>query len=204
MRVFTAILDLVFPPRQHEARVKGARRSDLYPLIAPHIVGGRYLSLLPYRAPLVTACIHEAKFHGNAHAQALLAEVLAHYLRTLQRQCAGHRLLLLPIPLSKERLRERGYNQVERIARRAIADITEVELATHILRRVRNTLPQTSLLGPARRRNLKGAFAAQDADPGHTYIVFDDVATTGATLEAAAGALRADGAQRIYLLSLAH
>ena len=208
MRLLVAILDLLFPPRDHEALVRAASAASLGAHLRTRAHEDGSISLLPYRAPLVRACIIEAKFRDNGRAQELLASALASYLFERQAEDAvfeAQSLVLVPIPLSAARERERGYNQAERIARRALRDLPAISLKQDLLRRTRDTLPQTSLGGRKRRENVAGAFsAARDLDPAHTYIVFDDVRTTGATLAAATDALRAAGAARIYALSLAH
>lgn len=105
--------------------------------------------------------------------------------------------LLIPIPLHAARLRERGYNQTLELLR-PLAQTLGAPLRADALVRVRATPPQTGLDAAARRRNLRGAFAvASNASlPAHV-AVFDDVMTTGATLHAAAKALRRAGVERV-------
>lgn len=208
MRLLAAILDLLFPPRDHEALVRAASAASLGTHAQARLHEDGSISLLPYRAPLVKACIIEAKFRDNERAQELLASVLKSYLSERQAEDAlfeAQSLVLVPVPLSAARERERGYNQAERIARRALRELPDITLTQDLLRRTRDTLPQTSLGGQKRRENVAGAFqATRNLDPAHTYIVFDDVRTTGATLAAATAALRSAGAARICALSLAH
>jgi predicted amidophosphoribosyltransferase len=110
----------------------------------------------------------------------------------------------VPIPLGAGRRKERGYNQAEEIARRAGATLS-IPLEAAALIRTRETASQVSLPKWRRRENMLGAFdAAQQADPALLYIVVDDVCTTGATLLAAATALRAAGARKILPIALAH
>ena len=208
MRFLSPILDLLFPPRDAEALVRGADDAALGAHARARTHADGSVSLFPYRIPLVRACITEAKFRGNERAERLLASVLADYLREwhadripLERE----RAILVPVPLSRERRRARGYDQCERIAGRAARTLPGITLDTGLLVRVRDTEPQTSLGRRARLRNLDGAFAlSRPPEPDHTYIVFDDVRTTGATLAAARAALEEAGASRIALLSLAH
>ena len=71
--------------------------------------------------------------------------------------------------------------------------------------RTRETISQVSLAREKREENMRGAFrAAHSIDPSHTYIVIDDVITTGATLQAAVDALKEAGAVHIIPLALAH
>ena len=112
-------------------------------------------------------------------------------------------MFLIPIPLSKQRYKERGYNQVEAIAQHASKTLS-FPLITHLLKRTRHTAAQTSLGKDARLSNMKNAFAAKDLDPSPLYIVIDDVSTTGATLSAAVQALTEAGATRVLPLAIAH
>jgi ComF family protein len=201
MRLLRVLFDLVFPERAAQALVSEATPEILGTLVQPVHVQPDTVALLPYRAPLVRACITETKFSDSQKAAALLAGVLTEYLKTLKAEA----IVLVPVPLSKKRMKERGYNQVERVARLALPSLERAELVTDLLVRVRDTLPQTSLAGTARRDNLKGAFAVTGSfDPHHTYIVLDDVLTTGSTMQAVLGTLREAGMYSASGLSLAH
>lgn len=192
------MLEALFPPRKHERLVRDAAAGALLPLVSP--VGSRFrVALLPYRDSVVKACVIEAKFHGSERAFALLAEALASYLPNEKP------LVLVPVPLSAKRRRERGYNQAEEIARRVLETLPHAALMPDALARIRDTVPQTSLGGAKRRENMHDAFKAKEGlDPAHTYIVVDDVLTTGATLSAAVAALRAGGAEDVRGVALAH
>ena len=199
MKVLRAFLDFLFPPRDTQALVADATHETLGALARVSVIAPNAVSLLPYRTHLVRAMILEAKFRDNEHAQRLLAKVLADYL---QDDASLDSLVLVPVPLSDTRLKERGYNQCERIARLMKAGI---EIDTGLLVRTRDTLPQTSLKRTARRENLQGAFMlARAPDPSYTYIVFDDVYTTGATLMSAMNVFKEAGISRVSGLSLAH
>ncbi len=132
------------------------------------------------------------KFHRDLAAGALLGDCLAQATAGAARPAA-----LVPIPLHTARLRERGYDQALELAR-MLARRHGLPLRTDLLRRVRATAPQSRLDAKARRRNLRSAFAVQRPAgmPAHVVLI-DDVMTTGATLHAAARALRLAGAQRI-------
>ncbi|WP_101927553.1 MULTISPECIES: ComF family protein [Luteimonas] len=132
------------------------------------------------------------KFHRDLAAGALLAGCLARAVAALPRPDA-----LVPVPLHTARLRQRGYDQALELAR-PLARRTGVPLRADLLRRSRATSPQSRLDAAARRRNVRRAFevAAASGLPAHVVLV-DDVMTTGATLHAAAIALRRAGVARV-------
>ncbi len=111
--------------------------------------------------------------------------------------------LLLPVPLHRIRLRQRGYNQALELAK-PLARHLGIPLRHDVLLRRRGTAAQTELDAVARRRNVRGAFAlrAGIALPAHVAIL-DDVMTTGATLAECARVLRHAGVQRVDVWALA-
>jgi len=111
--------------------------------------------------------------------------------------------LLLPVPLHRARLRQRGYNQALELAR-PLARQFGVPLRHDLLQRSRGTAAQTELDAVARRRNVRGAFAVRAgvALPAHVAIL-DDVMTTGATLAECARVLKRAGVVRVDVWALA-
>ncbi len=110
---------------------------------------------------------------------------------------------IVPIPLSQQRMRERGYNQSGLIAQ-PLSRIMQWKYLPNALQRVRHTRSQVGLTAAERRENVQAAFTAQ---PGlvqnKTILLFDDVATTGATLHSASQAFLSAGAKRVYALTVA-
>ena len=196
MRLLSFLLDILFPPRDTEALARAATYETVLPLMRPrgHRIGGYpCVTLLPYRHPTVRALVIEAKFRGSTHAQRILGLILRDYLMD---ETAS--VTLVPVPLGSERFAERGYNQVAEMAKHSGMGTAQV------LERVRETPPQTSVQGRSRVRNMQGAFRATAINPATSYIVLDDVMTTGATLTDAARALTEAGATRVAMLALAH
>ena len=146
---------------------------------------------LRYAAP-VDRLLPRFKFHRDLAAGRLLAELMAARFAPLPRPDA-----LLPVPLHHGRLRHRGYDQALELAR-PLAHALALPLLPGALRRVRATRPQSELDAAARARNLRGAFRADESVPLPAHVVLvDDVMTTGATLYAAARALRRAGVKRV-------
>jgi ComF family protein len=111
--------------------------------------------------------------------------------------------LILPVPLHRQRLRDRGYNQALELAR-PLARAMSVPLSHDVLTRNRPSAPQTELDARARRRNVRKAFVLKPTRvlPAHVAIV-DDVMTTGATLAECARALKSAGVARVDVWALA-
>ena len=104
--------------------------------------------------------------------------------------------LLVPVPLHRTRLRERGFNQAVLLAR-ALGRRRGLRVAPQLLVRVRATTAQAGLPAAERRRNLHDAFAVRTRLTGQRVVLIDDVLTTGATADAGARALLAAGAARV-------
>lgn len=127
-----------------------------------------------------------------------LAEPLGSLLAlSLYAQFANSQVEIVPIPLHRARLVERGFNQSELLAR-VIAKRLGLVVNKGLVR-IKNVLPQVELSGPARRKNMTGAFAWRGASlKGRTVLLIDDVATTGTTLNEAARVLRDAGARQVW------
>lgn len=104
--------------------------------------------------------------------------------------------LVVPLPLSAQRLRERGFNQAAELAR-PLARALKLPLELDGCTRSRDTAPQAMLPWKERRRNIRHAFECAIDLGGQSVIVVDDVMTTGATLDEFARTLKAHGAARV-------
>ncbi len=197
--------DLVFPPT-----CGGCGRVD-YQFCA---VCAEKLALLPveYREHHVETV--DAVFATGRHAGILadairafkyagapqLAEPLAARLDALLTRQLLSVDVLVPVPLSGQRLVERGYNQSELLAKR-LSEARGISCNPSLLRRVRHTEKQAQLSGVERNQNVEGAFAADGAH-GLSVLLIDDVVTTGSTLRECASALRNKGATAVYAIAV--
>lgn len=141
--------------------------------------------------------VHTLKFNGRHAIAGLLGTLMAEAARDVETDFVVH------VPLHRSRLRERGYDQSALLAR-SIARAGARRHHARALRRIRPTAQQASLDADARRSNVAGAFQSTRAWNGETIILVDDVSTTGATLDAAASALRKAGAGGVIGLVFAH
>ena len=103
---------------------------------------------------------------------------------------------MIPLPLSAQRMRERGFNQAQEIAR-PLAQQLGLPLVSDACARVRNTVPQAGLPWKERQANIRNAFECRIDLSGKTVAVVDDVMTTGATLNEFARTLKLHGAARV-------
>ena len=109
---------------------------------------------------------------------------------------------VIPIPMHRDRLSERGFNQSEALAAE-VARLARLPLINDHLIRVRATAQQAGLDMRGRRENVRGAFEWQRGTPPRRAVLIDDVLTTGSTMGACAEALRAAGTEEVYGLALA-
>ena len=150
---------------------------------------------------MVREAIHRYKFHR--------VRALGRPFAALMARCLADRLpdgadLICWAPLSRERFRERGFNQAELMARE-MGRLLSVP-AGPALEKVRDTRPQSELEEEsARRANARGAYALlPGADlTGKRVVLVDDVVTSGSTLSECAALLRRAGAERVFCLTLA-
>ena len=170
----------------------------------PAIAIGQDLSLalaaLAFEGP-VRRALARLKYEGASRLARPLAKAATPSLGVLLDVTGA--VPLVPVPVHRERLRERGYNQAELVARALSAsfDVPVIDL----LARVRPTTRQHRLDRAARLANLRAAFAVRPVEgtPPPTAIVVDDIMTTTATLEACASVLRSAGVRDVYGFAIA-
>ena len=214
MRVREKVLDLLFPPKcPYCQKVLDEPRAAVCPECQPELpwlegkAGERRIdfadgcfSPLAYR-DAVPGAVHRYKFSR--------VRALGKPLAALMAQCLSGRLpqgadLITWAPLSGKRLRERGFNQAELLARE-VGRLLSIPAAP-ALEKTRNTGPQSELEEEsARRANARGAYALlPGADlTGKRVVLVDDVVTSGSTLSECAALLRQGGAAEVYCLTLA-
>jgi ComF family protein len=152
--------------------------------------------------------IHLLKYQQVRPAASVLGRMLAEVVEELAKGFAGETPLVIPVPLHAAKLRQRGFNQSELIAR-AAAKLKpaglEWKVNPTVLVRQRPTASQTGLTPHQRRENMRGAFvvARPEEVAGRDFLLVDDVLTTGTTVSECARVLRRAGAERVWVATVA-
>ncbi|MBV5303857.1 MAG: ComF family protein [Chlorobium sp.] len=144
--------------------------------------------------------LHSMKYEGLLHLGTMFGRQLGRWM--LSGGGIGAIECLVPIPLHRLKKIERSYNQSEKIAD-GLAQSLRRPVRSEFLVRERFTVSQTGLSAIDREKNSAGAFLATSGVRGRHVLLVDDVVTTGATMAAAAEALRAGGAKSVSLAALA-
>jgi ComF family protein len=143
--------------------------------------------------------LHSMKYRHNIGLGEAVAGQMVEFVRAQNWPIE----IVVPAPLGKNRLKERGYNQVGLVAR-PLAYRLGLRYAPDALQKVRETRTQVGLNAAQRVENV---YLAYQADPrvvqGKSILVMDDVATTGSTIAACTEALNSAGAQGVYILTIA-
>ena len=157
--------------------------------------------LLPYH-DRCRQIVHALKYHGMASLGPVIGRFMAQ--KTLRLFPVSSSAIIVPVPLHPDRLRERGYNQSERLAC-GFASFSGHEIRADILKRVRKTETQTRLSPGERQHNVLNAFlySGERSLAGNDAVLIDDVLTTGATIAACVRALRDGGVGAVTISVLA-
>jgi ComF family protein len=153
--------------------------------------------------------IHLLKYQQVKPAAEPLGKLLANSLNEFHAD-GTKSVFVVPVPLSRAKERQRGFNQAEMLSRAAMKHLSRgsfprFELHAGNLQRVRSTVSQTGLTSHQRRKNVRGAFALRRPQlvQGRSVLLIDDVYTTGTTLNECARVLRSVGAEKIWVATVA-
>jgi len=168
---------------------------------------------LPYQNPLVKNLIQKFKYQPYIkELSKSLANLIISHFQCLENppgfiqshfQClenppgfAG--FILIPVPLSKKKLKERGFNQAKEIGKE-LSKFLKIPLISDCLIKIKETLPQVELSDEEREENIKGVFSCQNQNKiqGRKILLIDDVYTTGSTMEECARVLKKAGVKEV-------
>jgi competence protein ComFC len=151
-----------------------------------------------FDSPIQNA-LRTMKYRRNIGLGDMLAIQMTDFFYSLQ----WHVQAILPVPLGKNRLKERGYNQVALVAR-PLAYEVGMEYIPQALKKTRETRSQVGLTITQRHENVHNAYwADSQVVKGRSILLMDDVATTGSTISACTESLLSAGAQEVYVLTIA-
>lgn len=202
-----ALLDLVFPPRcGHCGEVDQrwcshcttALRGAALDIETRELDGLSGLASTGIHQGILRDAVHALKYEDTQELAQPLGERLFATIEALNWTFD----ILIPVPLHMLRLRDRGYNQSQKIGA-VLAALAQVPLNEEALQRQRHTRPQVGLNQQERRSNVEGAFIA-DANILHNrkILLLDDVQTSGATFQSCANAILTANASTVYGLSV--
>ncbi len=149
--------------------------------------------------------IHLLKYGRVRPAAGVLGRMLAEVIQGFGSEFRA--AVIVPVPLHRSKLRQRGFNQAEEIARAALKNLDRsgLTLAAGVLDRKRATESQTGLTDHQRQENVRGAFLVTSPEliKDQDVLLVDDVFTTGATASECARVLRRRGADRVFVATVA-
>lgn len=149
----------------------------------------------------VSAAIHRFKYGGRQEYAEFFGVAMAKYLG--KEILTWHPDALIPVPIHSSKMRQRGYNQAQLLARVLGREIN-CPVRNDIVIRTRKTVPQKDLNDEERQNNLKKAFKLSGNDVKlNTIVIIDDIYTTGSTIDAMGYEFRRIGITQIYYVALA-
>ncbi len=215
-RIIDAVLDILFPDLLGDGLLRFAesRPQPMEALPENAWAEGIVLSALPYRALAVRRSLWQFKYKGSQKVAAILAGALSGTIaraagtEEIRARLDGKKILVIPIPSSARRLKERGFDQTAMLARFVVRKDKAgiLESGTDVLYKIKDTKRQAHIKD--RKIRLGNIKDSMRADPekafGRLVILIDDVSTTGATLKEGRRALLAAGAAGVLCISACH
>lgn len=204
-QLFLYIIDFIFPPKEEEITIRNISNEDFY-IKYNKVIENEFnyiKSIYSYKDPLIRELIWQIKYKKNVKAIEIAGYSL--YKKIIEDKYKGK--ILIPIPISKERRKERGYNQCELIINEILKyDTAEIfNKDFNILYRIKNIEKQTFKNRNDRLINTKDIFQAKNnGNEKIPLILIDDVSTTGSTMNEASLALKKAGYVNIEYLTIAH
>ena len=155
-------------------------------------------ALFPYE--YIRNSLYKFKYSGRREYAAFYGRQMAYHMEEKRRLWKPE--ALIPVPIHKRKLKKRGYNQAELIARQ-LSEFWNVPVMTNLIVRCKNTRPMKEVVGTDRQNNLKKAFKLGVNDVKlNTIIIIDDIYTTGSTIDAVAKICMEAGISNIYFLTV--
>ncbi len=204
IHIFKGFLGLLFPQKCLSCGAKNVILCDkcLNSLPEAPITENRAIfAATSYQDEIVKKAIRLLKYHGiKVLAEPFSDLIFKRIVMTLPEFMRDlNKTLIIPIPLSKKRHRERGFNQSELIGS-FLSDKMSIRMANNVLYKIKETISQVEIRDRNKRlKNLEGAFEVKNEEiiKNKNIILIDDIATTGATLNETRRVLRQAGAKKV-------
>ncbi|MEI6420164.1 MAG: phosphoribosyltransferase family protein [bacterium] len=214
-KILSTIIEAIYPTTPLIGKILDLEPSELLKLIpcASVINDKNFIAIISYKNPLTRTAIWEMKYRGHRGITKKMAAIMYDFLIIeLSEATTWQNFLnpiIVPIPITKKRLAERGFNQAIRLAEELYRLDNGTNFTTNSCNfvKTKNTERQSHTHGRTERlKNLEDSFEViNPADfAGRNIILLDDVITTGATMKEAKKTLKKAGAKKIICLALAH
>ncbi|MFA6338452.1 MAG: phosphoribosyltransferase family protein [Candidatus Paceibacterota bacterium] len=213
-KLLCSLLDFILPKKEQIKYLELLTQDEFYEKTAKADrlgLGRQTFPIFDYRDSLVKNAIWEIKYRKNEKIIKLIGKILSDELTAILGDLSlfsnFNYPILIPIPLSKNRERQRGFNQCELIAKVICKNSVGIFFEKDILIKIKDTKPQTSFSDrKSRLENLKDCFEIIDVQKikNQNIILLDDVTTTGATLNEAKKCLLNSGAKKVIAITIAH
>ncbi len=210
------LLDIMFPIKCTGCQIKNEILCDN--CIAKISLNDKELdenikTIFSYKDPIIKKVIWELKYHNKRYLGEKLGKLLYEYLlediSDIKMDISGRTLYIIPIPISRNKTKLRGYNQALMIAKGFCNSGGKAvfELKNEIIVKKVDTIPQAKITNKKMRlENVKNVFEIKNKEilKGRTIIVIDDVVTTGGTIKEMMRILKKAGAKRVFGFTIAH
>jgi len=213
-KIYELILSLILPKEKDVLEIEKTRLEDFINNIPPanEATDDNFQAIFQYRNKIARRAVWEIKYRGNKAIIQNFAKILYEFILTeLSEKVVFDNFtnpIIIPIPLSKSGLHERGFNQCELLVREIVKLDKNKNFTPDFsaLTKTKNTPHQSKLKNKTRRlKNLDGCFIAdKEKVSGKCIILIDDVITTGATMNEASKTLKKAGAKKVIGFAIAH
>ena len=208
MNLFDKALDFIFPPICGICGNKSEnylcdKCKDRLRLISKSVYDEEHSHFWLYKYDDIRSLLLRYKFNECSYLYITLSELILDNPKA--REILNDADYIIPVPIHKKRRYERGYNQCELIAKRVSDKIENLEYLPNILSKNKNIVPQSKLKREERKSNIKDAFCIKKHInlENKTIILFDDIYTTGSTVEECKKTLKILNYKCIYVFTIA-
>lgn len=214
--IYNFIIDILFPIKCIGCNKKDSYLCEECVLDIPNEHGERLENIyycFNYQHPLIKKAIWDLKYYNKKYASQALGKYLyeynKEYIYDIYQIYPGQKILVIPVPLHKDREKYRGYNQALQLAKEYIKSSSQdiFELRNDIVEKIKDTGQQARIHNRKKRlKNIQGCFRLKNniAIKNRNIIIIDDVSTTGGTINEMIKILKKAGANNVIGLTVAH